>query len=55
MTAPTVGVSRAADPGLRPVPTRTAGLTAAERSPQPPVGQIIRPWQLLAAPAVAEA
>ena len=58
MTAVTVGASRAADLGLGgPVPARTGGPAAADRSPagaRP--GQTIRSWPLLvlAAPAAAE-
>ena len=58
MAAVTVDASRAADPGLRgPVPARTAGPAAADRSPatvRP--GRTVRSWPLLvlAAPAAAE-
>ena len=53
-----VDASRAADPGLRgPVPARTAGPAAADRSPAGPrPGRSVRSWPLLvlAAPAAAE-
>ena len=58
MAAVTLDASRAADPGLRgPVPARTAGPAAADRSPamvRP--GRAVRSWPLLvlAAPAAAE-
>ena len=58
MAAVTADASRAADPGLGgPVPARTAGPAAADRSPaivRP--GRTIRSWPLLvlAAPAAAE-
>ena len=58
MAAVTIDASRAADPGPRgPVPARTAGPAAADRSPagaRP--GRAIRSWPLLvlAAPAAAE-
>jgi hypothetical protein len=58
MAAVTAGASRAADHGLRaPVPARTSGPAAADRSPaavRP--GRTVRSWPLLvlAAPAAAE-
>ena len=58
MAAVTVGAPRATDPGLRgPVPARTSGPAAADRSPatvRP--GRTVRSWPLLvlAAPAAAE-
>ena len=58
MAAVTVDASRAADPGLRgPVPARTAGPAAADRSPAAArPGRAVRSWPLLvlAAPAAAE-
>ena len=58
MAAVTVDASRAADPGLRgPVPARTAGPAAADRSPATArPGRTVRSWPLLvlAAPAAAE-
>jgi hypothetical protein len=58
MAASTIDASRAADPGLRgPVPVRTTGPAAADRSPaaiRP--DRAVRSWPLLvlAAPAAAE-
>ena len=58
MAAVTVDASRAADPGLRgPVPARTSGPAAADRSPATArPGRTVRSWPLLvlAAPAAAE-
>jgi len=58
MTAVTTTVSRARDQGLRgPVPTRTTGPAAADRSPAAArPGRTVRSWPLLvlAAPAAAE-
>ena len=58
MTAVTADASRAADPGLGgPVPARTAGPAAADRSPAAArPGRSVRSWPLLvlAAPAAAE-
>ena len=58
MAAVTIDASPAADPGLRgPVPARTAGPAAADRSPAAArPGRTIRSWPLLvlAAPAAAE-
>ena len=58
MAAVTIDASRAADPGLRgPVPARTAGPAAADRSPAAArPGRTVRSWPLLvlAAPAAAE-
>ena len=58
MAAVTVDASPAADPGLRgPVPARTAGPAAADRSPAAArPGRTVRSWPLLvlAAPAAAE-
>ena len=58
MAAVTIDASRAADPGLRgPVPARTAGPAAADRSPAAArPGRAVRSWPLLvlAAPAAAE-
>ena len=58
MAAVTVDASPAADPGLRgPVPARTTGPAAADRSPAAArPGRTVRSWPLLvlAAPAAAE-
>ena len=58
MAAVTIDASRAADPGQRgPVPARTAGPAAADRSPAAArPGRAVRSWPLLvlAAPAAAE-
>ena len=58
MAAVTIDASPAADPGLRgPVPARTAGPAAADRSPATArPGRTVRSWPLLvlAAPAAAE-
>jgi hypothetical protein len=58
MAAVTVDASRAADLGLRgPVPARTTGAAAADRSPATAKrGKTVRSWLLLvlAAPAAAE-
>ena len=58
MAAVTAGASPAADPGLRgPVPARTSGPAAADRSPADTrPGRTVRSWPLLvlAVPAAAE-
>ncbi len=58
MAALTAGASPAMDPGLRgPVPARTAGPAARDRSPaMVRTGRTVRSWPLLvlAAPAAAE-
>ena len=58
MAAVAIDASRAADPGLcGPVPARTAGPAAADRSPAAArPGRAVRSWPLLvlAAPAAAE-
>jgi hypothetical protein len=58
MAAVIVDASRAADPGLGgPIPARTGGPAAADRSPTPArPGRSVRSWPLLvlAAPAAAE-
>ena len=58
MAALTAGASSAMDPGLRgPVPARTAGPAARDRSPATVrTGRTVRSWPLLvlAAPAAAE-
>jgi len=58
MAAITAGAPRARDGGLRgPVPARTTGPAAADRSPAAArTGRTVRSWPLLvlAAPAVAE-
>jgi len=58
MAAVIVDASRAADPGLAgPIPARTGGPAAADRSPAPArPGRAMRSWPLLvlAAPAAAE-